>query len=275
MGFLAKLAAIFGLSPSAASAQVTSQAVDQTTERMRTAFPYEIVSVAGEKALVEWERLKTKGKGWPVIVGGDEDLSRVLEQFSIDDPSVFPAPADAPWQMPPSRSIKEILQEADKIDPSAKLLELFDYEYGDDPPELEQGEWPEPGTTPPMALTVASDILTGRPFAKAHIVVLPTQDPAEITAFLRWGGWNACPRPEVHVALHRKWHEQYGAEIVGISGDVINMRVQTRPVNQDEAISLAREQFLYCSDIVMQGTQTLEPLAMSLLESDWWYFWWD
>ena len=79
----------------------------------------------------------------------------------------------------------------------------------------------------------------------------------------------------MHVAVHRKWREEYGAQIVGISGDTINMRVSRRPATREEALALAREQFLYCSDLVLQGTETLEVLAASLMESDWWYFWWD
>jgi hypothetical protein len=38
---------------------------------------------------------------------------------------------------------------------------------------------------------------------------------------------------------------------------------------------LAREQYLYCGDIVDQGTGTLSRLATALMADDWWYFWWD
>ena len=38
---------------------------------------------------------------------------------------------------------------------------------------------------------------------------------------------------------------------------------------------IAREQYVYCSDIVEQGAQTLSALAAVLMESDWLYFWWD
>ena len=108
-----------------------------------------------------------------------------------------------------------------------------------------------------------------------HLAIIPTDDPTQVPAYLRWGNWNACPAPEVHVAVHRKWRAQYGAEIVGISGDVIDMRVTKRPKTREEALALAKEQYLYCSDIVLQGTETLEALAASLMDSDWWYFWWD
>ena len=40
-------------------------------------------------------------------------------------------------------------------------------------------------------------------------------------------------------------------------------------------MALAREQFVYCPDIVYQGTGTLAGLAAALLEGTTWYFWWD
>jgi len=65
------------------------------------------------------------------------------------------------------------------------------------------------------------------------------------------------------------------AELVGLSHDVMNVRVQRRPRTREAALELAREQYVYCSDIVDQGVQTLSALAAVLMESDWWYFWWD
>jgi hypothetical protein len=40
-------------------------------------------------------------------------------------------------------------------------------------------------------------------------------------------------------------------------------------------MELAQEQYDFCPDIVLQGTGTLEPLAATLMASDWWFFWWD
>lgn len=56
--------------------------------RMMAAFAYERVTVPGEHASAEWERLKGAGRGWPVVIGGDEELERIADQFSIDDPGV-------------------------------------------------------------------------------------------------------------------------------------------------------------------------------------------
>jgi len=92
---------------------------------------------------------------------------------------------------------------------------------------------------------------------------------------LRFGGWNECPSPEVHVALMRLWQERFGAEVVGITRDVVEMRVERPPTNKVDALRLAKQQYLYCQDIVDQGTQTLESLAAVLLGGTSWFFWWD
>ena len=114
-----------------------------------------------------------------------------------------------------------------------------------------------------------------RPLEKVQIVILPTDDSSTIPAYLHWGHWNGCPAPEYHIAALRSWRERFGAELVGLSHDVMNVRVQSRPPTREAALELAREQYVYCSDIVDQGVQTLSALAAVLMESDWWYFWWD
>jgi Domain of unknown function (DUF4253) len=73
----------------------------------------------------------------------------------------------------------------------------------------------------------------------------------------------------------RKWQRDYGAELVGMSGDVLNIRVKKRPDNKTQAMVLATEMYHYAPDIVLQGTETISALAASLMESDYWYFWWD
>jgi hypothetical protein len=53
--------------------------------------------------------------------------------------------------------------------------------------------------------------------------------------------------------------------LVGLSHDVVNIRVRRRPKTRGEALDLAREQYSYCSDIVDQGVGTLNALAAALM----------
>jgi hypothetical protein len=40
-------------------------------------------------------------------------------------------------------------------------------------------------------------------------------------------------------------------------------------------MALAWEQYWYCLDIVDQGVGSVSALAATLLNSTYWYFWWD
>jgi hypothetical protein len=47
---------------------------------MMAALKYERIAVPGTQALAEWEKLKSAGRGWPVIIGGDSDLARLIHR---------------------------------------------------------------------------------------------------------------------------------------------------------------------------------------------------
>lgn len=69
----------------------SSTKLAEMRQKLRAALPYECVTVAGGDALSEWKRLHDLGQGWPVIIGDDEALDRIAEQYSLDDPAMLPA----------------------------------------------------------------------------------------------------------------------------------------------------------------------------------------
>lgn len=274
------------------------------------AFPYPRIEVAGTEALATWERLRAaQPASSPVVIGGVEDFTRVVEGATawpsgpahktpaqiIEIADRMQHPEDLYRQHerdvakmreqieelkrkkpelnpPPKFQIPDFLKEAfgGKFIEGTQAMIESTREWGEAP----LGEWP----TEPMGapeLSVAMETLTGAPLDKVVIVTLPTADFTTIPAYLHWGNWNGCPAPEYHTAALRSWRERFGAELIGLSHDVMNIRVKKRPPTREAALELAREQFVYCSDIIDQGVQTLSALAAVLMESDWWYFWWD
>ena len=262
-------------------------------------FPFELIETSGEQALSRWEELKRSGRGVPVVLGDDEHLGTLTEPFHP--------------QHLRRRTVTEILEAADRLnhpqdlarrrlaeeEEAVAILRRHAQEHTDpivdpdNPPEElhdapqrdsilailqgfkpDIGEWPH-GAPPAPELTLAHDILTGRPQERLYLTLIPSDEWATVPAHLFWGGWNACPDPEHHVAAFRSWRHRFDIELVGIGGDTLNIKVGRRPATRDAAIELAREQYLYCNDIVDQGLGSLEALAASLMESDWWYFWWD
>lgn len=105
--------------------------------------------------------------------------------------------------------------------------------------------------------------------------LIPVEHPWQIPAYLHLGGWNENPPSEVHVAVMKYWFERYGARPFVIANDVYEFDVARPPQTFEDALLLAREQYIYCYDIVAQGVETGGNLAQCLVKSDYWYFWWD
>lgn len=104
---------------------------------------------------------------------------------------------------------------------------------------------------------------------------IQTKNPWEVLAWIPFGGWNACPMPEDAMAVLKYWYEKHGAVPGCIGHDTLELYVP-QPVGAGEpAMALAREQFLFCEDIVYQGVDSVPALAKGLEQSTVWYFWWD
>ncbi|MDQ1232215.1 hypothetical protein QE379_003641 [Sphingomonas sp. SORGH_AS 879] len=276
------LSGLLGAARSAESEQATRDLShlrpDQRTadeamhKRMMAALPYERVTVPGKDALAAWERLRASERGWPVVIGGDADLERIADQFTIDDPAVSGVPSNRAGP----RSPAQIIAAADALRFPADFRTWSAANGGEDL-RAPIGQWPTDIDAGPEApgLAVAEDITSGKVLDRVHIVMLPARHGWEAPAYLRWGNWNACPPSEYHVAALRDWNRRYGAELIGINGDTMNIRVRTRPQDRADALRLAREMYEYCPDAVEQGAETLSNLAAGLMTTDWWFLWWD
>jgi hypothetical protein len=208
-----------------------------------------------------WQELRTglESDWWPIVVGGEEDEARLVEAQTYSQTS-------------PSR----ILEMAADLDVAA-LFRRWHQENAPDNDEADEwdvvGTWPDQ-TPRPSSYTLPYDISSGKPRSTV-VAIVAVQEGSEIPAALGWGGWNACPKPEEHVAVLRRWADKYGAELVGVSGDVLEMRVLRPPKTRETAMALATEQYDYCADIVTQGVGSISALAADVLDDATWFFWWD
>jgi uncharacterized protein DUF4253 len=265
---------------------------------MSAAFPFELVEATGEQAFATWQLLKSAGRGVPVVLGGDDDLlfeplgwpdrRPVAEILAAADGLTHPEDL-LRFQAEEGARATEYLRHLAEQQPDADVPPTF--VWGPDGlrqqsreetlammAETEEGaplgEWPSEVDGSP-GLSVACEVGTGKPLRRCHIALIPTEDWTTIPAHLNWGGWNACPHPEYHVAALRSWRDRFGAELAGLAFDTMNLKVARPPATRAAALDLAREQYAYCNDIVDQGVGTLSRLAASLAAHDWWFFWWD
>ncbi len=216
------------------------------------------IKIHGSRAEEYWHRARDMYPvtgHWPIILGDNGNLERLVEDMEFF-----------------SGTRAGILEKAADIHPDEWFMErvaadpeFFSVSCGDFPEDvIGQTNFVSP-----------FDVLSRRPLELVTMVLLPVREPWHAPALLKYGAWNECPRPEEHCALMEYWYHRYGAEPAAMADDVVEFHVRNPPQDQSEALQLARQHFIYCCDIVYQGTENLELLAAYLLESPYWYFWWD
>jgi hypothetical protein len=219
------------------------------------------IKVPGFEAirLLEEHRLRYESTGeYPFLIGDAQELDRIKDTAHFNE-----------------REPAAIIQSsfdmtiADWI--AVRRKDLVDDEFS---AEETSGSWPgevvEKGS-----ISLHRDVLTGTIKPEVYLGLARIEEPWQLPAELKFGGWNDCPEPEVHCAFHREWRGRFSAEIIGVSGDVVECAVANPPRNRPSALELAWEQYWYCPDIVDQGCETVAALAAKLLNSPYWYFWWD
>lgn len=223
---------------------------------------FRLAVVRGEDALAAIPALEAleKAQGWRAVFIGAEDDLPDFNALDVEEPAA-------------------ILRAADAIDAEQFLSKRLDglTQGNTDAPEF-QGEWPRdarPESALPGKYSVFKDVLTDRFHPHVYIALIPVDEAWKAPAFLQNGGWNEVPGAAEQVSVLRYWHQKYGARLRTFSSDVMELEVVHPPSDRDQALTLAKQQFAFCSDIVWQGVGSLPPLAAALERADHWYFWWD
>lgn len=238
------------------------------TEYEGVAVPLPFAPVPGSTALdLIFHLHRTQPDNHAVLLAAPEDLEIQFQIFDDSPPSEetlarAAALTIAGWRAEKAESLRKIFAEHP--------------EWSGEGSGPERGPWPEEAD-PQRGFSGVRDVLSG----KHHAEVLVALSPApvarwwETAAHLRFGGWNECPDPAVHVMLHRIWAEKYGARLVTMAFDTIELQI-TKPIcTRAEALEVAQLQYEYCNDIIDQGAETLENHAASLIDATSWFFWWD
>lgn len=238
-------------------------------------LPLGLLTTTGDRAIPLWRALRplfgTTGH-WPVVVGTDDALDAIQHQMKSQPKSTprIPHLNEARETLSQARAEENVIRRAEL--PLA--LRAF-FATATSAGELVNRLRPATGTPPESYSIPYEDMHLTRPLARVHLALVPVESQWQVPAFLGLGDWNDCPAPEVHAAILRDWGDRFGAEVVGLSNDTLELRVARPPRRRSAARALAREQYLYCQDIVDQGIRSIEALAIALLRAPSWYFWWD
>jgi hypothetical protein len=266
--------------------------------RLAERLPFETVTVSGHDAFATWECFRADGHGYPVVLGNEEEVADLFDTHAMEQHARIAAIAEVldkaqelrhPADLQAKRRAEaawahEMKKSHVTNNPSfsdearAWLLRKLE----EDQPPL--GKWPEEVKAPP-GLSVIREIVSSEQDGQISynfqieervvVALLPVAHSHEVLGYLLYGNWNACPPAEYHVAAQRSWSKRYGAEIVGINRDRLNIRVARKPETREEALKLACEHYIYCNDAVDQRAGTLSNLAAQLMQHEWWFFWWD
>jgi Domain of unknown function (DUF4253) len=220
-------------------------------------YPYELHRVPGSQALEKLHELRKRQNGIAVILGNQEAFEMsfyTMENYEGPD-------------------LEELLEMAKDINAKSWL----EARKNDDPEyyEIAPEPWNEENEKPNSNLIAHIDYTTRYPYTEIKITVIPALESWHVPCYLRIGNWNSVPKAEEHSAIFKYWLEKHGATVACIAHDIIEFTVERPPSTREAALELAREQYIYCPDIVHQNLGSVEALAATLLHASVWFFWWD
>lgn len=108
-----------------------------------------------------------------------------------------------------------------------------------------------------------------------HLGVVPVKEPWKVPATATFGSWERITDDDIVTAHLKSWYEKYGATPALIGAGHLELWLDNPITDPEQAADLALEMFSLCPDIIDEGLETTEALAMSILGAHVWYFWWD
>jgi len=229
---------------------------------------------------------------WPVVIGETNDALELIDHATKTTPEDTAATIEkglkldilqwmedtkaqnALYEAPPSES-NEQSQASNAGHPFSDFFNSVTRVFGKPSSGHPKPVQPPRTSFQKYSFAAPTDLLSKTFLPEVNIALPPTALPWEIPAYLKYGDWNGCPAPEIHVALFKRWHELHGAEVFAMVRDVVELHIRKPPISPSDAMSIAQEQYLFCPDIVLQGTDTIEGLSKEIINTDGWFFWWD
>lgn len=268
-------------------------------------FPFELVRVPGARAELELIRLaETEAEHVPIILGDGNSVALILDGMEIGtrrskeevlaSAQMINHPNDlfslrAREETAAKASLDRILQSENPteslpgivvMEPDGSFRKLSAEEVLEAHLSGAEEDWPPVGEWPTETISSSTTLQsiihwTGDFLPEVFIGLLPTRDWAEVPAMLSFGGWNACPPPEFHVAAFESWRERYDAKLLSMTHDTVELQIGRNPETRSEAMELSEELYAYCNDLIDQGVESLSALAAITMSQSRLSIWWD
>ncbi|MET8545124.1 DUF4253 domain-containing protein [Kitasatospora sp. NPDC004799] len=138
-----------------------------------------------------------------------------------------------------------------------------------------------PGTAPAATVPDGAAGTEARELAEvlrhkgARLGLVRAGSGAEALTACGWGGPANHAGTGQIAAVLADWERRFGAQVVEVGFDTLELSVPVPPATLAEALPLAAEHTAFCPDLVFQGTGTLTAYAELLVGAHQWSFWWD
>jgi hypothetical protein len=127
-----------------------------------------------------------------------------------------------------------------------------------------------------LAAQFAHHVLADPRLTAPRLALSPSRRSADAPADLGWSGAvNYENDTARYSAVLRSWEERFGARLVAVGTDTLELSVAAPPMDPEHALHAAAEHFAFCPDNVWQATGHLTGYADTLIDRMSWSFWWD
>jgi hypothetical protein len=220
--------------------------------------PVEYAIIEGNNALKIWQIIREHYPQFLPIIIAEELCSPSLISDDLDQ-------------------INQDIETFNQFDLSQWFEDYWqDYDFENEEDESELANFlPEISQDETNHFTIQYNILNQEFLDNIGIVLFPKIPLYLIPIYLQYGGWNDCPTPDQQAAILKYWSEKYDLAWFGLNNDTVELYLTNPPQNFEDAFNLAKEQMVYCDDLVFQGTMTVKRLGECLVNNNTWSFWWD
>jgi hypothetical protein len=102
--------------------------------------------------------------------------------------------------------------------------------------------------------------------------IAKTRNKYDILTAVQTGGVNYDIDNDSLLKIIKVFDNKYSLDLIGASGDYCEFIINKKPQNW---LTMAKEAYKVCPDIVEQGANTVEALAREMKRTGRLYFWWD
>ncbi|HVM08737.1 MAG TPA: DUF4253 domain-containing protein [Acidimicrobiales bacterium] len=109
-----------------------------------------------------------------------------------------------------------------------------------------------------------------------RLAVVAGETTADVPGAVGWlGAVNADQSPSAMSTVLRSWEQRFGARLVVLGRDTMELLVTRPPATAAEALPIAAEHYAFCFDNISQGVGSISDYSSGLVGAVAWSFWWD